>query len=203
MEQSITPCYQFIASLGGIFNSNLFIGLLGGITGVIIGGWVTYYFNKKHADELECKNRIAFAKALRVELSSLWKIHMNINGEIIEKNEIPYGILPVSNNFFQVFDNSANQLGLFEPEISRKIVETYINFKAFFEELIYLGRLNERYTDADNAVRRGTTAHSDENYNEISKVSPKILEHFEYLKEKHPEVKKLVEETTALLDKIK
>ena len=184
------------------------ISLISALLGALVGGLATYYFNKRHADELEDKTRTALAKALSAELSSLWKIYMAVVGTRIENynnnnEEIPYGILPVRNNFFQVLDNSANQLGLFEPKVAQKIIETYINFKAFFEELIYLGKLNERFTDADNAYKSGRTAHSEENLNEINKVSPKILGYFEYLKNRHFEVKKLIEETTALLDGIK
>ena len=191
---------QFIAVLGEIFNSNLFSGFLGVILGGLLTGWLTYKFNKKHVDELERKERIALAKTLRAELSSLWKRYMNVSGKVIEnwdQQEPPLiGMIETRQDYFTIFNNSANLLGLFKPEDSQKIIEAYINGKAFLEELIHYGNLTTRYTEADSGFD------SRQKCDERLKISPQISGYFKYLKERHNEVEKLIEETTTLLDKI-
>lgn len=176
----------------------LISGLLGSIIGAFGGGWATYYFTKKHTLELEKKQRLNLAKALSIEISLLLKRYMVVAGKSIEEinNEDKpplVGIAETLQNYFIVFDSSAKLLGLFEQDTANKVIEAYINGKAFFDELIHYGNFTKRYIEAESHP---------EQHDEIENAYSQMRNYFPYLKKRHVEMKKLFEETEALLEKI-
>ncbi len=183
------------------------ISLISALLGSLVGGLVTYYFNKRHTEELEHAAILNLAKALRTELSALWNIYMSTNGNVIEKwdesKEIPprIGLLDIQQNYFVIFDNSSNLLCLLKSEVSQKVVETYINLKGLTEELVYYGTLTKRFTDSYSAYSAGTS-NLEKNIDEICTVEPQMNDHYKYLRTRHFEVKKLIEETTSMLDEV-
>ncbi len=175
------------------------VSLISALLGALVGGLATYYFNNKHAAKQEDTQRRNLAKALRVELLSLQKRYMPFIGNELEKEDkenlpLLIGFLDNNQNFFIVFDNSSNLLGLLDSKIASKVIETYINTKAFYEELIHNGKMLQRLIDAK--LEYGE--HSDQH----QIVFHKMKVYRPYLRTRHYEVKKLIEETTTLLEEI-
>ena len=45
------------------------------------------------------------------------------------------GIICASQNYFCVYDNTAHLLGTFDPDSGKRVIETYVNLKTYFDEL--------------------------------------------------------------------
>lgn len=181
-----------------LFNT-LIIALFSGFLGSIIGAFgtakATYYFNKKHRQELERKERENLTKALCIELSTLLNTYMQIIGKEIEaaanSNKPPLtGMVDSHQSYFKVYDNSANLLGLLDTEETEKVIKTYVNLKAFFDELIHYGKLTDRYEEVYSDPRRAE---------EREIIHVKMVNFFNYLRIRHFDVKKMTEETASIL----
>lgn len=182
--------------------SGLIGAVLGAVLGAILGSWCTsrgqYYYTKKHTEEIENKKALTLARALYIELSSLWDRYMHVAGNDIEKTDISKGapltgLLDTSQNYFIIFDNSSSLLRLFPQDIAEKVLKTYINGKAFLDELIYYGKLTHWYIETQLKIEHGT-----DQINNI--INPQILAYFEYLKKRHVEVKELFKTTIEMLE---
>ncbi len=181
---------------------SLISALSGALIGAVAGGRVTYYFNKKHAHELEEKQRAALAMALSTELKALLDLYINVCGKEIEhssenKNTSPLtGILDISQNYFSVFDNVSGQLSLLNKDTALETINTYVNLKAFFEELVHYGNLTRRYYEACSGKP------SIANMDEYKKTNKQIDDFFKYLQQRHFQITSMIKETTTLLDKL-
>ncbi len=176
-------------------NKEWLVPLFSALSGTLVGGWVTYYFNKKHTKDLEDKERLNLAKALETELSVLWERYMEIKGNEIERSNdtspVLTGIFETSQNYFVVFDNNANKLGLFEQEIIEKVIKAYINGKALIDRLIEDGKIITRYKEASKAGMI------------TQELSKELAKHFLSFKTRHFEIKKIIEETVEKLKKLR
>lgn len=190
-------------------------GFGGAIIGAILGGFAAsigqYYYTKKHIAELEKKTILNLARALSIELSSFWDTYMPTINEAFEDSEADESkFVPITSgltggifeippqNIFIVFNNSANLLGLLDLKTAEQVIKTYINVKAFLDELIYYKKLSDQYQELQ--CKRA--------FENMDKVEKFLADHFNILfpfarlKHRFGEVKELVASTTETLKKI-
>ncbi|GEM_PF-4032353 len=182
--------------LNDLFSSKEWIiALFSALLGSIVGAVGTYFVHRKHTKDLEEKQRLNLAKALSIEIASLWERYMNIAGKQIEEANDNKPILidcpETYRNYFVIFDQSSNLVGLFNQDTLKKVIEGYINWKAFLDEMIEYGKMTTRYRNAQNSIQCA------------SDLNNEIQEHFDIFRKRHFEIKRMSEETILMLGQIK
>jgi hypothetical protein len=101
------------------------------------------------------------------------------------------GVISASQHYFGVYDHTAYLLGTLEPDSGKKIIDTYVNLKLFFDELNTFQRLTSKHQE----VR----LKSNVNLYEAREVRQEHESFFAYLKKRHFQVKGLVVSTLEML----
>jgi hypothetical protein len=168
-------------------------GLGGALLGAFLSGRLVAYAqclqSVKQVREQEARTLLNLFQALQVELTTLWTGYMALVGEELEKLDKPEeltfaGIISASQYYFSVYDNTAHLLGTLDPDSSRKIIETYVNLKTYFDEL-------NAYTFISGKARE-VRLKTNVNLYEAREVRQEHENFFTYLKKRHPQLKGLV-----------
>ena len=175
----------------------IILALLGGFGGALLGAFMSgrviayaHYLNKqKLVRDQEAKSLLNLFQALQAELGALWTAYETLVGSELEgldkPEELAYaGIISASQHYFGVYDNTAPLLGTLEPDSGRKIIDTYVNLKVYFDELNTFQRLTDKH--------REVRLKSNVNLYEAREVRQEHENFFDYLKKRHFQVKGLV-----------
>ncbi len=176
---------------------NVILALLSGFGGALVGAFLSgrviayahYLKNQKLEREREARTLLNLFQALHSELDSLWTAYQTLVGEELERldkaEELTFaGIISASQHYFGVYDNSAQMLGALDPDSGRRLINTYVNLKVYFDELNTYQYLNSKHQE----VR----LKSNINLFEAREVRQDFENFFIYLKKRHFQVKGLV-----------
>jgi hypothetical protein len=94
------------------------------------------------------------------------------------------GVISASQHYFSVYDNTAHLLGTLEPDSGKRIIDTYVNLKTYFDEL----NAYQILTSKAREVRLKTNI----NLYEAREVRQEHENFFNYLKKRHFQIKGLV-----------
>lgn len=175
-------------------------GLGGALVGALLSGRLIAYAHslntQKQVREREARTLLNLFQALHAELSALWTGYAALVGEELERLEKPEeltfaGIISASHYYFSVYDNTAQLLGTLDPDSGKRLIDTYVNLKTYFDELNAYQRLTDKHRD----VRLKTNI----NLYEAREVRQEHENFFAYLKKRHFQVKGLVLGTLDLL----
>ena len=165
-------------------------GLGGALVGAFFSGRLIAYAqslnSQKQVRDLEARTLLNLFQALNAELTALWTGYTALVGEELESLDKPEeltfaGVVSASQHYFSVYDNTAHLLGTLEPDSGRRIIETYVNLKTYFDEL----NAYQRLTDKHREVRLKTNV----NLYEAREVRQEHENFFSYLKKRHFQVK--------------
>ncbi len=179
---------------------SLIVGALAGFLGAVIGSkamsYAHYRYAQKRDFETKSNRMINLFIALNAELTSIWERYMEVVGGDLEQvqkpDELPFTVLfTAGNNYFSVYDNSAQFLGALEPEAGKKIIETYVNLKSLLDELQNYNVMSQKHRD----VRLGANL----NLYEVNQVREELDSFFKLLKKRHAQVKGQVLLTLEML----
>jgi hypothetical protein len=168
-------------------------GLGGAVVGAFLSGRLVAYAQSlntlKQAREREAHTLLNLFQAISAELGALWSGYTALVGEELESLDKPEeltfaGIICASQHYFSVYDNTAHLLGTLDPDSSRRIIDTYVNLKTYFDELNAYQRLTDKHRD----VRLKTNV----NLYEAREVRQEHENFFNYLKKRHFQIKGLV-----------
>ncbi len=165
-------------------------GLGGALLGAFLSGRLIAYTHslnsEKQVREREARTLLNLFQALNAELAALWTGYTALVGEELESLEKPEeltfaGIISASHYYFSVYDNTAHLLGTLEPDSAKRIIETYVNLKTFFDELNAYQFLSGKARE----VRLKTNI----NLYEAREVRQEHENFFNYLKKRHLQIK--------------
>lgn len=165
-------------------------GLGGALVGTLLSGRIIAYAQSlnslKQAREREARTLLNLFQALHAELTTLWTGYTALVGEELENHDKPEeltfaGIISASHHYFSVYDNTAHLLGTLDPDSGKRLIETYVNLKTYFDELNAYQRLADKHRD----VRLKTNV----NLYEAREVRQEHENFFNYLKKRHFQVK--------------
>ena len=180
--------------------SAILVGFLAAFLGAVIGSkamsYAHYRYALKRDFETKSNRMINLFIALNAELTSIWERYMAVVGNDLEQvqkpDELPFTVLfTAGNNYFSVYDNSAQFLGTLEPEAGKKIIETYVNLKSLLDELQNYNQMAQKHRD----VRLGANL----NLYEVNQVREELDSFFKLLKKRHAQVKGQVLLTLEML----
>lgn len=166
------------------------IALVSAVLGALISGktisYAHYRYAQKQASERDAKQLLNLFQALQTELGAIWGRYLAVVGNELEKakepDEVPFTLIfEAGHNYFSVFDNSAQMLGLLDPESCKQIIDTYVNLKSHLDELNNYNRLAQKHRD----VRLGANL----NLYEVNQIKQQLGSYFDYLKKRHGVVK--------------
>ena len=169
---------------------SLIVGLAGALLGGMLASKAMSYGHYRYAQKQDLESRknhlLNLFQALNAELTAIWERYMAVVGGDLEKarqaDELPFTVLfTASHNYFSVYDNSAQFLGVLEPESGKRIIETYINLKSLFDELQNYNQMAQKHRD----VRLGANL----NLYEVGQVKEELDNFFRLLKKRHAQVK--------------
>ena len=178
----------------------LVIGIFGALASAYMSGKIISFAHyrqaQKQASETEARRLLNLFQALQAELTQVWQRYMAMVGEAVEKGkeaeELTFaGFFYSSQTYFSVYDNSAQLLGMLDPDSCRKIIETYVNLKAFFDEL------NQLNLSLDK--QRQVRLQPNINLYESRQVREDLERYYDYLKKRHQQVKGLYLSTLEML----
>jgi len=165
-------------------------GLGGALVGALLSGRLIAYtqslHNLKQVREREARTLLNLFQALHAELTTLWTGYTALVGEELEGLDKPgeltfAGVVSASQHYFSVYDNTAHLLGTLDPDSSKRLIETYVNLKTYFDEL----NTYQRLTDKHREVRLKTNV----NLYEAREVRQEHENFFNYLKKRHFQLK--------------
>jgi len=175
----------------------IILALVGGLAGALIGAFlsgriIAYAYHLlalKQIRDREARSLLNLFQALHAELTSLWTAYGALVGEELEQADKPEelegaGIFSASQHYFSVYDNTAQLLGTLDPDSGRKIIDTYVNLKVYFDELNTFQRLTDKHLE----VRLKANV----NLYEAREVRQDQEKFFTYLKKRHLQMKGLV-----------
>ena len=175
-------------------------GLGGALMGAFFSGRLIAYAqslnSQKQVRDREARTLLNLFQALLAELTTLWTGYTALVGEELEGLDKPEeltfaGVISASQYYFSVYDNTAHLLGTLDPDSSRRIIETYVNLKTYFDELNAYQRLTVKHRD----VRLKTNV----NLYEAREVRQEHENFFNYLKKRHFQIKGQVIGTLEML----
>ena len=182
----------------------IILALVSGLSGALVGSFLSgrliayahYVRKQKLVRDQEARTLLNLFQALEIELSALWTAYETLVGGELEGLDQPEelvfaGVISASQHYFGVYDHTVYLLGTLEPESGKKIIDTYINLKLFFDELNTFQRLTNKHQD----VR----LKSNVNLYEAREVRQEHENFFTYLKKRHFQVKGLVLGTQDML----
>jgi hypothetical protein len=183
---------------------NVILALLSGFGGALVGAFLSgrviayahYLKNQKLERERQARTLLNLFQALHSELDALWTAYQALVGEELEHldkaEELTFaGIISASQHYFGVYDNSAQMLGILDPDSGKRLINTYVNLKLYFDELNTYQRLTSKHQE----VR----LKSNVNLYEAKEVRQEFENFFIYLKKRHFQVKGLVLGTLEML----
>jgi hypothetical protein len=183
---------------------NVILALLSGFGGALVGAFLSgrviayahYLKNQKLERERQARTLLNLFQALHSELDALWTAYQALVGEELEHldkaEELTFaGIISASQHYFGVYDNSAQMLGILDPDSGKRLINTYVNLKLYFDELNTYQRLTSKHQE----VR----LKSNVNLYEAKEVRQEFENFFIYLKKRHFQVKGLVLGTLDML----
>jgi len=168
----------------------LISGLGGALVGAFLSGRLMAYAqslnNQRHIREREARTLLNLFQALQAELIALWTGYTALVGEELESLDKPdeltfAGVISASQYYFSVYDNTAHLLGTLEPDSGKRIIETYVNLKTYFDEL----NAYQFLTGKAREVRLKTNV----NLYEAREVRQEHENFFNYLKKRHFQIK--------------
>jgi hypothetical protein len=171
----------------------LISGLAGALVGAFLSGRIIAYAqsvnSQKQIRDREARTLLNLFQALQAELTALWTGYTALVGEELESLDKPdeltfAGVISASQHYFSVYDNTAHLLGTLEPVSGKRIIETYVNLKTYFDEL----NAYQFLTGKAREVRLKTNV----NLYEAREVRQEHENFFKYLKKWHFQVKGLV-----------
>ncbi len=169
---------------------SLIVALVAGFIGAVVSSKAMshghYRYAQKRDLEIKTNQLINLFQALNAELSAIWERYMAVVGGELEKaknaEDLPSAVIfAATHNYFSVYDNSAQLLGSLDPESGKRIIETYINLKAFLDELHNYNQIAQKHRD----VRLGANL----NLYEVNQVREQMESYFRLLKKRHAQVK--------------
>ncbi len=175
-------------------------GLGGALIGAFFSGRIIAFAqslnSQKQVRDQEARTLLNLFQALHTELTTLWTGYMALVGEELEGLDKPEeltfgGIVCASHSYFSVYDNTAHLLGSLDPDSGRRVIETYVNLKTYFDELNTYQRLTDKHRD----VRLKTNV----NLYEAREVRQEYENFYNYLKKRHLQIKGLVMSTLEML----
>lgn len=183
---------------------DLTLALAGGLAGAVLGAflgsrgmaWSYRLMIRKHEREREARTLLNLFQALYAELDAIWTGYASLVGEELERAEKPEelefaGIMGASQHYFGVYDHSAYLLGALDPASGKKLIDTYVNLKLFFDELNTFQRLS------DNCLEMRLKPNV--NLFEARAVRQVQENFFVYLKKRHHQLKTLVQDSLTHL----
>ena len=168
----------------------LISGLIGALVGAFFSGRLIAYAqslnSQKQVRDREARTLLNLFQALLAELTTLWTGYTALVGEELENLDKPEeltfaGVISASQHYFSVYDNTAHLLGTLDADSSKRIIETYVNLKTYFDELNAYQRLTVKHRD----VRLKTNV----NLYEAREVRQEHENFFNYLKKRHFQIK--------------
>ena len=168
----------------------LISGLSGALVGAFFSGRLIAYAqslnSQKQVRDREARTLLNLFQALLAELTTLWTGYTALVGEELENLDKPEeltfaGVISASQHYFSVYDNTAHLLGTLDADSSKRIIETYVNLKTYFDELNAYQRLTVKHRD----VRLKTNV----NLYEAREVRQEHENFFNYLKKRHFQIK--------------
>ena len=178
----------------------LISGLSGALVGAFFSGRLIAYAqslnSQKQVRDREARTLLNLFQALLAELTTLWTGYTALVGEELENLDKPEemtfaGVISASQHYFSVYDNTAHLLGTLDADSSKRIIETYVNLKTYFDELNAYQRLTVKHRD----VRLKTNV----NLYEAREVRQEHENFFNYLKKRHFQIKGQVIGTLEML----
>jgi hypothetical protein len=167
-----------------------FSGLSGALVGAFFSGRLIAYAqslnSQKQVRDREARTLLNLFQALLAELTTLWTGYTALVGEELENLDKPEemtfaGVISASQHYFSVYDNTAHLLGTLDADSGKRIIETYVNLKTYFDELNAYQRLTVKHRD----VRLKTNV----NLYEAREVRQEHENFFNYLKKRHFQIK--------------
>jgi hypothetical protein len=179
------------------------IGFFLALIGAVVGGFVTRallrarYGLARREVAADANKLLNLFQALHVELSLTWEAYANLIGQALEQADDPDelnfpGLFTASQHYFSVYDAAAAQLGALEPDSCRRLIDAYVNLKAYFDELNVWRRLADR--------QREVRLKADINLYEARQIREELESYLAYVKKRHSQVHGLVH---AALDTLK
>jgi len=165
-------------------------GLAGALAGAFLSGRIMAHAqclsSQRHNRDQEARTLLNLFQALQSELTTLWTGYTALVGEELESLDKPEdltfaGIISASQSYFSVYDNTAHLLGTLEPDSGRRIIETYVNLKTYFDELNAYQFISGKARE----VRLKTNV----NLYEAREVRQEHERFFDYLKKRHLQIK--------------
>jgi hypothetical protein len=165
-------------------------GLAGALAGAFLSGRIMAHAqclsSQRHNRDQEARTLLNLFQALQSELTTLWTGYTALVGEELESLDKPEdltfaGIISASQSYFSVYDNTAHLLGTLEPDSGRRIIETYVNLKTYFDELNAYQFISGKARE----VRLKTNV----NLYEAREVRQENEKFFDYLKKRHLQIK--------------
>jgi hypothetical protein len=172
---------------------NVICGFGGALLGAILSGRLLAYTQSlkylQQVREQEARTLLNLFQALHAELTALWTGYTALAGGELENLEKPQeltfaGIIGASHYYFSVYDNTAQLLGTLDPDSGKRLIETYVNLKIYFDEL----NAYQRLTDKQREMRLKTNV----NVYEAREARQEYEDFFNYLKKRHLQMKGLV-----------
>jgi hypothetical protein len=172
---------------------SLIIGFGGALLGAFLSSRLFAYAqslnSQKRIREREARTLLNLFQALNAELTALWTGYTALVGEELESLDKPddltfAGVISASQHYFSVYDNTAHLLGTLEPDSGKRIIDTYVNLKTYFDEL----NAYQILTSKAREVRLKTNI----NLYEAREVRQEHENFFNYLKKRHFQIKGLV-----------
>jgi hypothetical protein len=168
----------------------LISGLAGALAGAFLSGRIMAHAqclnSQRHIRDQEARTLLNLFQALHAELTTLWTGYTALVGEELESLDKPEeltcaGVISASQSYFSVYDNTAHLLGTLEPDSGKRIIETYVNLKTYFDELNAYQFLSGKARE----VRLKTNV----NLYEAREVRQEHEKFFDYLKKRHLQLK--------------
>jgi len=168
----------------------LISGLAGALVGAFLSGRTIAYAQslsgQRHIRDREARTLLNLFQALHSELIAFWAGYTAMVGEELESldkaEELTFaGLISASQYYFSVYDNTAHLLGTLEPDSGKRIIETYVNLKTYFDELNAYQFISGKARE----VRLKTNV----NLYEAREVRQEHENFFNYLKKRHFQIK--------------
>ncbi|MDI6854335.1 MAG: hypothetical protein QME75_12115 [Deltaproteobacteria bacterium] len=171
------------------------IGFVLVLIGALVGGFLTRailrarYGLTRREVAADANKLLNLFQALHTELSLTWEAYVNLVGQSLEQADDPDdlnfpGLFTASRHYFSIYDATAAQLGALEPDSCRRLIDAYVNLKAFFDELNVWRRLADR--------QREVRLKADINLYEARQIREELEGYLAYVKKRHSQVQGLV-----------
>lgn len=129
--------------------TNIVIQLILCLLSAMLVAYFTYIFNKYQSFKEKNEVRLSVLSALSAELTELLSLISSREKSFLEDvdngNESPFSYIPISLNYFSVYENISTKFGLIKnQDLIKIIIRTYSETKGLFEDVKNLEYLSKK-----------------------------------------------------------